>query len=186
MPQRFGVGTSYPYNMRWLYWLIIASSIFWARAASCGHSLCGMGSSIPGWPWRSSVVPRTLRRTPKPSLHCRSGTALAPMVVPGLSPWRGSQPLRSRERYWIHETCMRSVDLAYCASVGQLAIRKQFRQGILVAQAGRQPPVGQKCSECREPSPLKPLSVCISGSIMQKCNNYLCPGHANCSLKPQR
>ncbi|KAH8692131.1 hypothetical protein BGW36DRAFT_410630 [Talaromyces proteolyticus] len=63
------------------------------------------------------------------------------VVVPGLPPWIGQQGLSGRERSWIREPILRSVDYGYLATPGELARRTQLREAILVTRAGRQPPV---------------------------------------------
>lgn len=106
-----------------------------------------------------------------------------PVCVPGLPPWTGEQTLSSRERCWILAPVVRSVPFCGFGSPGQLAVRAQLREAILVTRAGAQPPAGEECEACRDASGSLPFAVCVSGGIGQKCNNCLFRGHRDCSFQ---
>jgi hypothetical protein len=117
-----------------------------------------------------------------PAAHFAGRSPTNPVVVPGLPPWTNTQPLSQRERAWVREPTLRPILLVGLDDPRQLAVRAQLREGILVTRAGRQPPPGQECSECRRGTGRPVFANCISGGIGQKCNNCLYRGHVRCSL----
>jgi hypothetical protein len=118
-----------------------------------------------------------------PPAHFAGRSSTNPVVIPGLPPWTGAQALSRRERAWVREPILRPVLLIGLDDPRQLATRAQLREGILVTRAGRQPPPGQECTECRRGTGRLVFANCISGGIGEKCNNCLYRGHVICSLQ---
>ncbi|KAJ5605377.1 hypothetical protein N7510_008150 [Penicillium lagena] len=102
-------------------------------------------------------------------------------AIPGLPP-PGPQTISSRELRWIFEPVVRDVLFRGLDNYQQLQIRAQLREAILVTRAGRVPPRGQQCSECRNRNAHRPFTHCVSGGFGEKCNNCLYRGHARCSF----
>ncbi|PGG95237.1 hypothetical protein AJ80_09997 [Polytolypa hystricis UAMH7299] len=97
-----------------------------------------------------------------------------PVRIRGVPHYTSKQPLSSREIAWTREPYVRDayVVLSSRRDPQQLAIRAQLRDGLAMTQAGRLPPTGQECDQCRVGGFL-PFTQCVSGGHGEKCNNCL-------------